>query len=559
VRADKSGQLKFRFFHILLTMQAIVACLAASSHGRRMHRDFRQSPDDSREGSLRSLAELLQTRTPAGAFQPAGTARGCRLTFKKPCASTSNSPMFARMAPARHKGVFMEEEKASVETPTETPPADSDEDCGCSIDNLGACSQEELELLYVDALWSYYEEKKQIITDEQYTELISELSWQGSGFPSLRRNEIAFVKAALAFAKGEAIVSDEKWDAMKAEIKATTGKRLEVTQFLLYARSLRETAETRNRLFEEMAKSGIGISVTATGASCTLSEVSNTLTPNVKDVFEMYLALSAVPTGLALIAWAIVALILDGPEGLISTAIPGIPIAGFVSYLLTSNLIKYVELAQPELLEGTCPCCESKVAYMSTSFNDRNPKVQCGNCKTDLEFNCDKREIGKAGGLNVIGAEDLESGTKGRWADDVLSKSLLNSISDNVLGAPNEKTQLGGPGKAVVQKIPKDMTALKYSLENLNDGLFAWLVLLGYAVVGEPFVIRARGKLISLHSQAITGFSNRYAIPARMRQQYVQTAKRNGEDLGFLVKPPKLFNDGLVGKQALSWLKSIGW
>jgi len=44
-----------------------------------------------------------------------------------------------------------------------------------------------------------------------------------------------------------------------------------------------------------------------------------------------------------------------------------------------------------------------------------------------------------------------------------------------------------------------------------------------------------------------------------LRQQYIQTAKRTGHELGFLVNGEKQFGDGLFGKQAMEWWKSTGW
>jgi len=426
----------------------------------------------------------------------------------------------------------------------------------CSIDNLVSCTQTELELLYVDVLWAYYDEKKSLVSDDQYQALVAELNWQGSGFPSLRRQEIAFVKAALAFAKGEPIVSDEQWQVMKNDVKASTGKRQEVTKFLLFAKSVRELPSIREKLEKEMCDAGIEMTVSPGGVSCTLSDVPTKLQNNVRDVLEMYTALSLVPTTISCAAWAVVALIAGGPSALYDTAIFGLPSAGVVSYGVTSQLIQYVELTQPLLLEGQCPCCESKIRYMASNWKDPKPSLTCQVCSTDLGIDVANREVGKARGLNIIG----ESPQKGEWLDDVLTKAALLT-SDVVLGLPKEETSLGGPkrGSNKKDKLAPGTTAIQYSLDHLKDGIFAWSILLGFGIFGEQFIQRLRGKGIQLHSAAINAFCARYAIPKALNKQYIETAKRNGQDLGFLVLPPKLFGDGIFGKEALAWWKEQGF
>jgi len=434
---------------------------------------------------------------------------------------------------------------------TSVPNRFMNSDGTCSVDDFEGCAQEELELLYVDVLWAYYDEKKQILSDEDYSRLVTELNWKGSGFPSLRRTEIAFVKAALAFAKGEPIVDDERWQVMKDDLKSSVGKRREVTEFLLYARAMRETAATRERLEKEMCDSGIQLAVTPLGISCTLADVPASLQANVRDVVEMYLALSLVPTGICLASWVVVAAIAGGQKALFDTAIYGVPAAGVVSFGLTRQLIRYVELIQPELLVGQCPCCEAEIKHLKSMYSGPTTKLECANCKTDLELDLVGRQIGKAQGLNMIGQKGE---SEQRWIDDILTSAWF------IVGAPGkEDSRLGPPGKEERVQLAPNTTAWSYSIDRLNDGLFAWSILVGYGLFGEQFIQRVRGKGIQLHSQAINSFCQRYAIPSQMKQKYIQTAKRNGHDLGFLVPGNKLFGDGLFGEPALAWWKAQGW
>ena len=50
----------------------------------------------------------------------------------------------------------------------------------CSIDDPSSCSLADLEMMYIDALWNYYNDGKFTISDEQYDRLREELNWCGS-------------------------------------------------------------------------------------------------------------------------------------------------------------------------------------------------------------------------------------------------------------------------------------------------------------------------------------------------------------------------------------------
>ncbi|CAK0883636.1 unnamed protein product [Prorocentrum cordatum] len=92
--------------------------------------------------------------------------------------------------------------------------------------------------MYIDTLWAYYNDGTQLLSDEQYNKLKEELAWQGSGFPQLRREEVEFVKASLAYHRGEPIATDEEWEQLKQNVLAVGGnqKRTDVAAFLLYSK-----------------------------------------------------------------------------------------------------------------------------------------------------------------------------------------------------------------------------------------------------------------------------------------------------------------------------------
>ena len=65
-------------------------------------------------------------------------------------------------------------------------------------------------------------------------------------------------------------------------------------------------------------------------------------------------------------------------------------------------------------------------------------------------------------------------------------------------------------------------------------GIFSPAVYVAKAVIGEGKFIKFRGKIISLHSQAITEWCKTYGA-YNLRTKLIKKAKINGDRLGFLV------------------------
>ncbi|CAK9006219.1 NADPH-dependent conjugated polyketone reductase C1 (CPR) (2-dehydropantolactone reductase (A-specific)) (Ketopantoyl-lactone reductase) [Durusdinium trenchii] len=104
----------------------------------------------------------------------------------------------------------------------------------------------DLEELYIDALWCFHREKRALLSDDEFDELKKVLYKMGSRFPTLKRNEVAFVEASIAWYRGEPLISEEDFQQLKTEITAS-GRRKDVTvprlrsslpddAFLLYER-----------------------------------------------------------------------------------------------------------------------------------------------------------------------------------------------------------------------------------------------------------------------------------------------------------------------------------
>eukprot|EP01040_Poterioochromonas_malhamensis_P002575 gene2575-2737_t len=69
---------------------------------------------------------------------------------------------------------------------------------------------------------------------------------------------------------------------------------------------------------------------------------------------------------------------------------------------------------------------------------------------------------------------------------------------------------------------------------NAKFGIFSPAVYAAKFVLGDAKLNKVRGKAISLHSQAITDWCLQYGA-YNMRLKLIKMAKKNGDELGFLV------------------------
>jgi len=266
----------------------------------------------------------------------------------------------------------------------------------CSIDDPSSCSLADLEMMYVDALWNYYNGGKFTLSDEQYDRLREELNWQGSGFPTLRRYEIEFVQAAISYSRGEPIVDDAKYEELKRKVKAE-GKRTDVTALLLYVKGRELLDEAEFELLSgDMQKLGIDIGMR--GATCTLSQTSTELSNDPASVASMYSALAIAPLAVGLAPSIVL--------GVFGVHLPSALSLGFaltVCAALTYKLVNYTNLQNAEILRGACPCCEMPIKQF---FGGEKPlekfEHKCSACGTVCTLNRPKRLIETAGGLGRV-------------------------------------------------------------------------------------------------------------------------------------------------------------
>ena len=75
------------------------------------------------------------------------------------------------------------------------------------------------ELMYLDCLQSNYASKKALLSDDDYDELKSSLTWDGSEIVNMSGDEARFLYAIAANRKGEAAMPDAEYASLKAKLQ----------------------------------------------------------------------------------------------------------------------------------------------------------------------------------------------------------------------------------------------------------------------------------------------------------------------------------------------------
>eukprot|EP00931_Biecheleriopsis_adriatica_P019891 TRINITY_DN13431_c0_g2_i1.p1 TRINITY_DN13431_c0_g2~~TRINITY_DN13431_c0_g2_i1.p1 ORF type:complete len:555 (+),score=102.87 TRINITY_DN13431_c0_g2_i1:73-1737(+) len=277
---------------------------------------------------------------------------------------------------------------------------DEYEKLGVPIVNLEDCSRAQLEEMYVDVIWSYYNDGVQLLSDDQYDKLKMELEWEGSGFPFLRSYEIKFVKASLSYWRGKPKFSDEEWQELKRQVKES-GSRKDVTAFLLYSKGQQELdGETFKNMRAEMAKLGVDVRESGAQARKQLMEVSsadNTLSNDIVEVASMYSALFALPFVICTaFAWFL------SP----SLGVSSIAVGVLGGAVLTSQLVSFLDLQDAKILKGRCPSCESELKLgVGGAAQSKEVAHKCIECGLKMTIDAESQRIVQAGVGSKVGSE----------------------------------------------------------------------------------------------------------------------------------------------------------
>eukprot|EP00571_Detonula_confervacea_P017676 CAMPEP_0172312690 /NCGR_PEP_ID=MMETSP1058-20130122/18383_1 /TAXON_ID=83371 /ORGANISM="Detonula confervacea, Strain CCMP 353" /LENGTH=327 /DNA_ID=CAMNT_0013026227 /DNA_START=111 /DNA_END=1094 /DNA_ORIENTATION=- len=103
-----------------------------------------------------------------------------------------------------------------------------DEDCVpsqefCIVDPSTAqqvrLTVEEKELMFLDALQSYYVSGRQVMEDADFDSLREDLAWNGSEVVNLNRKEVQYLDAMQAYNKGEPTLNDVDFDKLRDDLR----------------------------------------------------------------------------------------------------------------------------------------------------------------------------------------------------------------------------------------------------------------------------------------------------------------------------------------------------
>jgi len=272
---------------------------------------------------------------------------------------------------------------------------------GCAVDALEGCTLADLELMYVDALWSFYHPDTRgqfTLSDEDFDRLKDELYWQASGFPTLKREEIDFVEASIAYARGAPVVSDAEYEVLKKKVASLGEKRADVTALLLYTKGqqLLEPDEYE-ALSSEMKK--LGIEVGLKGATCTLNNTTDELEVDTDTLLKMYAGLGAIPTTIGFSSTLLASLMFNGPQITLASFTVSLLIGAGLTYTLT----RYLDLHNTTILKGKCPCCEKEMKQLFSGDSPAPSMIQkCSVCGTTCELSREDKKMKLASGPEYV-------------------------------------------------------------------------------------------------------------------------------------------------------------
>jgi len=75
------------------------------------------------------------------------------------------------------------------------------------------------ELIFLDSLYHFHHKKIQLLDDDDYDELKSILTWEGSAAASLKANEALFISAVAAYRRGRQVLNEQEYSALKSELQ----------------------------------------------------------------------------------------------------------------------------------------------------------------------------------------------------------------------------------------------------------------------------------------------------------------------------------------------------
>lgn len=231
----------------------------------------------------------------------------------------------------------------------------------CSIDPKTGKRVEltvrEKEALFLDAAQAYFRGET-VLNDAEFDALKEELTWQGSEVVTLDRDEMKFLDAARAYEKGEQLISDEEFDKLKTRLQnkgssvaIRRGPRCSIERKITFS----DVIPDKRRTFVLYIPAGIIIALSWLSFSFELTPLHN-VDP-------------------------VISLILGSP----------------IIYIL-AKLATGLVVPNPTILVGDCPSCGKRThTLFGDVLNIQGPKdfalIKCDKCKAELRVERDTNRM----------------------------------------------------------------------------------------------------------------------------------------------------------------------
>ncbi|XP_078174441.1 PGR5-like protein 1B, chloroplastic [Carex rostrata] len=235
----------------------------------------------------------------------------------------------------------------------------------CSIDKKRKKSLGEMEQEFLQALQSFYYDKKAIMSNEEFDNLKEELMWEGSSVVMLSGDEQRLLEASMAYAEGKAIMSDAEFDELKMRLKQD-GSTIVVEGPRCSLRSRKVYSDLTVDYFK-MFLLNVPAAVVALGLFFFLDDLTG---------FELTYLME-----------------LPEPFSFIFTWFAALPLIFYISAGITNAVIKDFLI-----LKGPCPNCGTEnLSFFGTILTvpsgGKTNTVKCANCATELVYDSKSRLI----------------------------------------------------------------------------------------------------------------------------------------------------------------------
>ncbi|KQK20115.1 PGR5-like protein 1A, chloroplastic [Brachypodium distachyon] len=314
---------------------------------------------DARLSLPRRLPSLLLRPMLRAPCASASTSPRCRILTgvrpSTPAPSRGGSRLRPRAAEAERQGRMQREDDV----------VDSNVLPYCNLDRKEKKSIGEMEQEFLQALQSFYYDKKAIMSNEEFDNLKEELMWEGSSVVMLSPDEQRLLEASMAYVAGKPIMTDIEFDELKLRLKKE------------------------------------GSEIVQEGPRCSLRsrKVYSDLTV---DYFKMFLLnVPAAVVALTLFFFLDdftgfeITYLLELPEpfSFIFTWFAALPLIFWVAQAITNAIVKDFLI-----LKGPCPNCGNENlsffgTILSVPSGGAKNSVKCANCGTALVYDSGSRLI----------------------------------------------------------------------------------------------------------------------------------------------------------------------